>query len=227
MSGKNNSRSHQKTNTGRQMFEPGMWFASANVLLSLMPWGAVLLVAMGVLPASEGSAILLGVFFVFFPVASAVLGSFLLLSICGTGKAWGQRITAASGILISVVTLAAFVILSIVGERNRIHVPDRSESSAIDTLHAISVAQQAFHNAHGQYASSFDELTSATPPFLNGNWRDPKSGYEFILSGDGSHFRLKARPVNPAKPGARRFYMDETDVIRSGGGDARATSPPI
>jgi len=89
-----------------------------------------------------------------------------------------------------------------------------NESHAISNLRAICGAQVAFHGANGHYAQSFAELTTATPPFLDGDWSDPRSGYSFVMGGGGENFTCIAVPAVYIKTGNRAFFVDSTGVIR-------------
>ncbi len=103
-----------------------------------------------------------------------------------------------------------------------------NESSAIGNLRTINGAEVAFHSANNQYAITFDELTTATPPFLDGNWGAPKSGYDFVLGGAVTNFSANANPNVAGTTGNRYFFVDASGVIRfSTAGAADATSSPL
>jgi type IV pilus assembly protein PilA len=103
-----------------------------------------------------------------------------------------------------------------------------NESAAIGNLRTINGSEVAFHSANSLYAVTFDELTTATPPFLDGNWAAPKSGYTFTLGGGVDNFTANADPTTPGTTGNRYFYTDSSGVIRfSTAGAADATSTPI
>jgi hypothetical protein len=91
------------------------------------------------------------------------------------------------------------------------------QAAAIGNLRTIDAAQTAFHSAHGRYATSFDDLTSATPPYLDGDWRAPRSQYLFTLSGDGQNYVVRAEPAGnlTGSKTALYFYTDASSVVSS------------
>jgi prepilin-type N-terminal cleavage/methylation domain-containing protein len=103
-----------------------------------------------------------------------------------------------------------------------------NESSAIGNLRTINGAEVAFHSANNQYAIAFDSLTTATPPFLDGNWAAAKSGYNFTLGGTTTNFAANADPAEEGTTGNRHFFVDASGVIRfATGGAADNASTPI
>jgi prepilin-type N-terminal cleavage/methylation domain-containing protein len=103
-----------------------------------------------------------------------------------------------------------------------------NESAAIGNLRTIVGAEVAYHAANYQYATDFNTLTSATPPYLDGNWSVAKSGYNYVLGGDASNFTANANAVQYGVTGSRGFYTDASGVIRYAvGQDAGPTDTPI
>lgn len=103
-----------------------------------------------------------------------------------------------------------------------------NESSAIGNLRTVNGAEVAFHSANNQYAITFDQLTTATPPFLDGNWAATKSGYDFTLGGAVSNFAANAAPNVAGTTGNRYFFVDASGVIRySTAGAATVASTPL
>ena len=103
-----------------------------------------------------------------------------------------------------------------------------NESAAISNLRAINTAEVAFHSANNNYTASFDDLTTATPPYLDGDWAATKSGYDFTLGGDANNFTANADPAEEGTTGNRYFFTDASGVIRwAEGGAATADSTPI
>ena len=103
-----------------------------------------------------------------------------------------------------------------------------NESASIGNIRTVNGAEVAYHSANSQYATTFDALTTATPPFLDGNWGAAKSGYSFVLGGTVNNYTTNANPVTPGTTGNRYFYSDSSGVIRySTSGAATATSTPI
>jgi len=103
-----------------------------------------------------------------------------------------------------------------------------NESAAIGNLRTINGSEVAFHSANNQYAITFADLTTATPPFLDGNWAAPKSGYNFTLGGAVTNFAANADPVVVGTTGNRYFFVDASGVIRySTAGAADVSSTPL
>ena len=100
-----------------------------------------------------------------------------------------------------------------------------NESAAVGNLRTIVGAQTAFQGANFEYATTFDQLTTATPPFLDGDWTTAKSGYNYVLGGDANAFTANANAVQYGVTGNRGFFTDASGVIRfEEGGDATAAS---
>jgi prepilin-type N-terminal cleavage/methylation domain-containing protein len=103
-----------------------------------------------------------------------------------------------------------------------------NESSAIGNLRTINGSEVAFQSANNQYAITFDQLTTATPPFLDGNWAAAKSGYNFTLGGTTTNFTANADPAEEGTTGNRHFFVNGSGVIRfATGGAADNASTPI
>lgn len=103
-----------------------------------------------------------------------------------------------------------------------------NESAAIGNLRTIVGAQVAYHAANYEYTADFADLTGATPPFLDGDWGAPKSGYNFVLGGDTANFTANANAVAYGTTGSKGFFTDASGVIRyADGADADAASTPI
>ncbi|HNR29703.1 MAG TPA: prepilin-type N-terminal cleavage/methylation domain-containing protein [Candidatus Hydrogenedentes bacterium] len=103
-----------------------------------------------------------------------------------------------------------------------------NESAAVGNLRTIVGAQTAFQSANFQYAATFDELTTPTPPFLDGDWTGTKSGYNYVMGGDANAFNANANAAQYGVTGNRGFFTDASGVIRfEEGGDATAASPVL
>jgi len=103
-----------------------------------------------------------------------------------------------------------------------------NESAAIGNLRTISGAQVAHHSANNTYATTFDELTTATPPFLDGDWTATKQGYDFTMGGTADCFTANSDPSTVGTTGNRQFFTDCSGVIRYAvGAAADDTSTPI
>ncbi|MFP4499977.1 MAG: prepilin-type N-terminal cleavage/methylation domain-containing protein [Candidatus Hydrogenedentota bacterium] len=89
-----------------------------------------------------------------------------------------------------------------------------NEMGAVTSLRAILDAQISYHTANNEYASEISELTSATPPFLNGDWDGPRAGYNFEMQGTPNNFTALANPESPGVSGFRGYYVDPSGIIR-------------
>jgi prepilin-type N-terminal cleavage/methylation domain-containing protein len=103
-----------------------------------------------------------------------------------------------------------------------------NEMSAVRGLHAILDAQISFNTDFGFYAVEFDALTSANPPYINGDWSGVRAGYQFEITGLGNNFAATATPEDFTFSGWRGFYVDASGVVRAQVGQAAtAESPPL
>lgn len=113
-----------------------------------------------------------------------------------------------------------------------------NEAGAIGNLRTINGAETAFHSANSQYAQTFDGLTTATPPFLDGtsaSWTAAtgKQGYVYTLAagatGGTQNYAANARPVTFGTTGNRSFFTQADGVVRFTTADAAAvaTDNPI
>lgn len=100
-----------------------------------------------------------------------------------------------------------------------------NESAAIGNLRTIVGAETAYQSANFEYATTFDLMTTATPPFLDGDWAGPKSGYTYALGGDVNAFTANANAVQYGVTGGKGFFTDASGVIRfEEGADATVAS---
>ena len=103
-----------------------------------------------------------------------------------------------------------------------------NESKVIEYLRAITSAQTTYHTANYAFAIDFGELTADAPPFLDGNWDEPKSGYLFVMEGDVGNFTCRAYPVTLGVTGSKEFFVDASGVLRFDEEDtADASSIPL
>jgi prepilin-type N-terminal cleavage/methylation domain-containing protein len=103
-----------------------------------------------------------------------------------------------------------------------------NESAAIGNLRTINGSEVAYHSANNRYALTFDDMTGATPPFLDGNWGVEKSGYDYSLGGAVDNFTANADPHTAGTTGNRHFYSDGSGVIRyDAAAAATVASTPI
>jgi hypothetical protein len=114
------------------------------------------------------------------------------------------------------------------------------QSAAIGNLRTVLGAELNYRSKKGKFVT-FEELTDAIPPFLDGRWKDTvKNGYLISLQvgEDGQSF--KATAITAIKGRRERtgiftsvpmrsFFLDESGVIRwaVGEGVANENSTPI
>ena len=92
---------------------------------------------------------------------------------------------------------------------------EANEQAARDDLCEVVQAQQAYAEDNGVYAGSFDDLTSAEPPYLEGDWDGVRDGYVFTLAVSGSSsYSVNANPSEAGVTGVTYYYVDETGVMR-------------
>lgn len=89
-----------------------------------------------------------------------------------------------------------------------------NEAAAVKNLRTILDAQLTYNTANYAYTADFSDLTSANPPYLNGEWGLPRSGYTFEIQGDANFFVARANPQSFGATGWRGFFIDPSGVIR-------------
>jgi hypothetical protein len=103
------------------------------------------------------------------------------------------------------------------------HAPD--ENAALETLGKITEAQSTYFKKNRRYALGYDELVEAH--LLTGEPSAAQTGYEFKLrpAADAQTYSVSVVPVDSSATSARRFFADQTGVVRSESGkDATADS---
>ena len=95
-----------------------------------------------------------------------------------------------------------------------------NESGTIGNLKTIVGAETAFSSANGEYSETLAELTTATPPFLDGDWTGVKAGYGYTYTPDAGEgttnqdYWVQADPDAPGISGQRYFGVGSAGVIR-------------
>ena len=109
-----------------------------------------------------------------------------------------------------------------------------NESGTIGNLKTIVGAETAFNSANGEYSDDLATLTTATPPFLDGDWSGVKSGYTYayqVTSAGATNqdYWVFAAPDDPGISGSRGFGVGSDGVIRwaADGNDPTATGTPL
>ena len=151
------------------------------------------------------------------PIVTVFLGWRASVAILSSDGALKGRGLAAAGQALGGVELALLVAGAVIVAAPGFSRPKgpQGDSAGVGNLRTICGAQVNFHSVNGRYATTFDELADAVPPFLDGDWSHPKNGYSFVFKGDTEHFTASATPVGRRMEGARHFFVDESGVIRA------------
>ena len=109
-----------------------------------------------------------------------------------------------------------------------------NESATIGNLKTIVGAQTAYSSANGEYSDTLADLTTASPPFLDGDWGGVKSGYTYAYSPDNTGTTIQdywvyAKPDQQDVSGSRGFGVGSDGVIRwrAAGADPTDGGTPI
>jgi len=103
-----------------------------------------------------------------------------------------------------------------------------NEASAIESLRMIVTAEAAFHADRNQYATAFDPLITAEPPFMESADQPEKNGYTLEMGGTPDNFQATATPHEFGITGYRGFFVDASGIVRyEPGAVADETSTPI
>ncbi len=80
-------------------------------------------------------------------------------------------------------------------------------------LQAIARAEKIYVVTHGRYGSLDDLVSAREIPFSGEN----RHGYTYVAQTEGDrHFRVTARPVDPARTDWPTFSIDETGQVVQG-----------
>ena len=113
-----------------------------------------------------------------------------------------------------------------------------NEGVALANLRQLAVALHAHHAVNNTYPDPLGRLSDATPPYVaasltggsGANGGANVAGYAYTYTQEGDFdYTLLARPVTQGISGTRRFFVDETGVLRYtvDGTDPTADSPVI
>jgi len=127
-----------------------------------------------------------------------------------------------------VMTLATLAISSVLRARH-----SANEIAAIASCRTVTGACQSFYaNAFPHtYPSSLSDLVSpnSDPPYIDSVLATgTKQGYSFTYAlVDTESFTLNAAPTSIGKTGTRRFFADETNIIRANSTGAAGPTDPV
>lgn len=141
---------------------------------------------------------------------SAVCGS------CGQPVASRKSESGRRYIILSLAGIISIGIIFLSFNLSLLFRPSRSDaSSSIGDLRSIIGAQVAYHAAHGSYAVSLSDLIGETKPYLKGDWKKPRQGYQISMHGTGDNFTANADPLQgDHAPDRPHFFIDSSGVIR-------------
>jgi hypothetical protein len=106
----------------------------------------------------------------------------------------------------------------------------RPDTSAIQSIKTIHIAEVQYSSMYDRYATSLAELgppssgssSASAADIINAELaRGRQPGYKFILSGNGAGYQITAVPM---ETGRRSFYSDQTMIIRENSGPEPATA---
>ena len=86
------------------------------------------------------------------------------------------------------------------------------EEAAILQIQAVHRAQRQYRSRHGRFAASLTELAEAGligSDVASGS----KQGYQFVLSGGGGDYSIRAKPVRFGSSGVRSFFSAKSGMI--------------
>jgi type IV pilus assembly protein PilA len=142
-----------------------------------------------------------------------------------------------------VVAIAILVVLAAIAIPNLLHSNlSENESSAVASLRILNSACEDYARLYGGYPSRLSNLgpegaaNSTSANLVDGALASgTKSGYVFTYSAGASgvsgnilSYSIRGDPVEPGTSGRRRFFSDQSGVIRANmAGAADASSTPI
>jgi type IV pilus assembly protein PilA len=142
-----------------------------------------------------------------------------------------------------VVVVAILLVLAAIAIPNLLHSKlSANESSAVNSLRTLNASCVSYARLYGGYPGSLSNLGPGSP--ANATSADlidaalasgAKSGYVFTytagaagVSGNVLSYSITANPMTAGASGGRRFFSDQSGVIRgNSAGAADAGSPPI
>ncbi len=110
-----------------------------------------------------------------------------------------------------------------------------NEAAAVSALKTLATAAISYRSVSTAYPTSLNSMApgNATPPYIDsvlGCASPPcgKQGYSFILTGSTNTFTATAEPQTAGTTGNRRFFVDESGVVRySTSGSATSSSSAL
>ena len=124
-----------------------------------------------------------------------------------------------------IVLLAAIAIPNLLRARL-----NANESAAVAALHTVSTAAQSYRGANPAYPAALVSMApgNQTPPYIDAVLGGGlKQGYSFGLIGTANSFTALAYPQVQGTTGSRRFFVDESGVIRYGATSALTSASSV
>jgi len=142
-----------------------------------------------------------------------------------------------------VVTAAILLVAAAIAIPNLLHSSlSGNEASAVDSLRALNSSCTSYFILHGGYPRSLADLGPGNPTHsVTGDLIDSalasgtKDGYVFTYTAGASgvagnilSYSITANPTTPGSTGRRRFFTDQSSVIRANTtGTADSSSTPV
>ena len=137
------------------------------------------------------------------------------------------------------VVVALVVLLALIGAINVLRTRMTGhEAVTLANLRQLAVSLHMYHSVNNTYPDPLGLLSDASPAYSpaaltggsgqNGNQSLNGYAYDYLREGDFD-YQLIARPTTQGVTGVRRFFVDETGVLRytSDGTDPTASSPVL
>ncbi len=131
------------------------------------------------------------------------------------------------GLKLAVGIVAAVLLLFVIGAPNLLRSRmAANEASAVGSLRTINTSAASYFNSYGHYPPSLKNLGPSPSGVASENGADLidgtlaqglRSGYlfSFHANSGASGYRVSALPVDSSKSGVRRFFSDQTGLIRA------------
>jgi len=105
-----------------------------------------------------------------------------------------------------------------------------NEAAAIADLRALVITEESFRSQGGTESyTNLQTLGNATPPFIDSIMASgTRHGYTFEITPNAHSWSCNADPIVVGQTGSRRFFVNESGVIRFNmGASASVGDPPL
>lgn len=154
-------------------------------------------------------------------------------------RKWQRGFSVVEGVVLAAILL----VIAAIAIPNLLHSNlSENESSAVSSLRMLNAACANYFMLYGGYPRALsnlgpgDSTDSATAGLIDAALANgTKNGYVFTylpgaagVGGNVLSYSVKANPLTTGTSGKRRFFTDQSGVIRANsGGEADANSPPV